>query len=301
LSISDTPTYRIGAVAKLTGISLHLLRMWERRYRVVIPTRSEGGDRLYTQSDVERLRLIKRLYDAGHSIGRIARLSSEELAAMLPKPEPPPLRETTSDPPTEAVERFLDAISVMDMATAERVLSRAAMVLGPRDVALRVLVPVLREVGNRWEEGRFSIAQEHAAAAVLRSHLGSLMRAHAADPNAPAVVCTTPAGQLHEFGALVAALFMAAIGWRVIYLGPNLPAGEIVQAAATGEARVVLLSALMSEPNLARELQLIRAGLPSEVEVIIGGDGASRLSVYPEGVAFLPDLGALERHLVPVP
>jgi DNA-binding transcriptional MerR regulator/methylmalonyl-CoA mutase cobalamin-binding subunit len=301
LSIADPPTFRIGAVAKLTGISLHLLRMWERRYEVVTPTRSDGGDRLYTQSDVDRLRLVKLLYDAGHSIGRIARLSSQELTAMVPRREPPPpLHAASSDPPSEAAEQFLEAITSLDMTTAERVLSRAAMVLGPREVALRVLVPVLRETGERWADGRFSVAQEHAAAAVLRSHLGSLMRAHAADPSAPCAVCTTPAGELHEFGALVASLFTAALGWRVVYLGPNLPAHEIVRAAELGGARVVLLSAVMGSKRLADELARIRAGLGPTVELIVGGAGVEQLTVLPSGITHLSDLSDLQRHLIPI-
>ena len=302
LSTPDTPTYRIGAVAKLTQISLHLLRMWERRYQVVKPQRSDGGDRLYTQRDVERLRLVKQLYDAGHAIGRIARLSSEELTAMLPRhPPPPPLRGASSDPPDEAAERFLEAIRGLDIGTAERVLSRAAMVLGPREVAVRVLIPVLREIGQRWEERRFTMAQEHAATAVLRSHLGSLVRAHAADPDAPTALVTTPVGELHEFGALVAALLTAGLGWRVVYLGPNLPAEEVVRAAKVANAHAVLLSAVMGSERLGVELGQIRAGLEPRVEVVVGGAGAARIAVLPHGVIHLPDLLDLERHLTPAP
>lgn len=298
-AMADVPTYRIGAVARLTGISLHLLRMWERRYDIVTPSRSEGGDRLYTQHDVERLILIRQLHEAGHAIGRIARLSSSELREMLPKRAVAAASATPpSDLPGEVGARFIEAISVLDIATAERVLARAAMVLGPRDVALRVLVPALHTVGERWEDGSLSIAHEHAAAAVLRSHLGALMRAHASDPEAPGLLATTPAGELHEFGALVAGLVASALGWRVIYLGPNLPAAEIVQAARVGQVRAVVLSALVPRPGLVDELELVRAGLPADVAVLVGGGGVANLTV-PRGVRVLGSLDELEQALGP--
>ncbi len=300
LNPSDHPTFRIGAVAKLTGISLHLLRMWERRYQVVTPMRSGGGDRLYQQSDIHRLRTIKQLYDAGHAIGRIARLSTAELTAMLPRPPASPLlRAAGQERPLDSVARFLEAIAVLDVATAERELARAAMVLGPREVALSVLVPVLREIGDRWSAGQFSVAQEHAAVSVLRSHLGSLMRAHAAERHSPGAICTTPAGELHEFGALLAALFTAGLGWRVVYLGPNLPAAEIVRAAELGGVRAVLLSAVMASECLASELSAIRIGLPTHVELVVGGPAVRDIAALPAAVVALSDVRELEHHLTP--
>src|SRR5688572_25980041 len=138
------PKYRIGLVARLTGISAHQLRIWERRYHTVTPARTEGGDRLYSDKDVARLRNLKKLSDLGHSIGQIARLGERELAALLATE---PLVDKGADVSLLAErvsQQFLDSLERVDTLEAERTLSRAAIAFDPELFTLEVLLPAMR-------------------------------------------------------------------------------------------------------------------------------------------------------------
>lgn len=235
-SDDDTPRHRIGAVARLTGISTHALRVWERRYGTVKPGRSGGGDRLYSDGDVQRLRLIKRLLGLGHGIGDVAALPEEELEKLLSLHDQGE-SEAEAEPGRQLVERYLEHIERLDLASAEQTLAGAALALPRRELIDLVLVPLLREVGSRWQAGELHVAQEHAASAMVRSQLGAMLRLFAPEVGAPSAVATTPAGELHELGALMAAVVAAMSGWRSVYLGPNLPVSEVVHAAKTSRKK----------------------------------------------------------------
>ena len=298
--------HRIGAVARLTGISEHALRVWERRYGTVAPLRLEGGQRLYSDADVSRLRRLKHLTDLGHAIGGIARLTDSEIEALVSShPEPKtsvslrPVGENGSKSAlVEAIrERFLGAIAALDMETAERVITRALVAFDPLELITDVMVPLLEEIGDRWEHSQLSIAQEHAATAVLRSHLGSVIRIMPPQPGAPLAICATPSGEQHEFGALFAAIVCAARGWRVVYLGAALPVDEIAQAAQqTGASAVMLSIVALKDVEIARDVSRLRVLLPRSVELYLGGRGVDP-KIKLVGVRHLEDLRALAQVL----
>jgi DNA-binding transcriptional MerR regulator len=298
------PQFRIGVVAKLTGLSIHRIRVWERRYHTVEPGRSDGGDRLYSEEDVRRLGLLKQLDDLGYAIGSTANLPLAQLERMLALHEESPTtrpRVVRLAPTPSAVQStaadiaqpFLDAIAQLDVLRAERTLARAAGTSDPPRFAAQVLLPLLEEIGRRWAEGQLSVAHEHAASAVLRTQLGALMRSFVPDEDAPVALCATPAAELHEFGALSAALYVASHGWRAVYLGPNLPAHEIVQAARVASARLVLLSVVCVAECTFAELEELAKALPAEVTLMIGGAAATSLSGLPPRVRRAHALGDL--------
>lgn len=289
--------YRIGLVARLTGISLHQLRIWERRYHTVTPARSEKGGRLYSDNDVARLRTLKRLADLGHSIGDVARLGERELLELL---QGQPAASTESDPSLLArrvTEQFLECLERMDALEAERTLSRAAAAFEPEVFTLEVLLPAMSEVGRRWSVGEFTIAQEHGASAVLRTQLGALMRLYTPEVGARVVVCATLPAELHEFGALAAGLLAAGRGWKVVYLGPNLPSTEIAQAVRHSHAELVLISVVLEQPGLRKELTALSTALPERVRVILGGAGTRNLSGLPPRVQVMQSLEELKAIL----
>ncbi|MBX3131118.1 MAG: MerR family transcriptional regulator [Polyangiaceae bacterium] len=292
---TDTPRYRIGAVAKMVGISTHALRAWERRYGALSPERTGAGDRLYVDGDVARLRIIKALLGYGHSIGHIATLPARELSELIARH-----RSTDADgSSTDAiVRRYLDAIDAMDIEGAERVLVRATTALSPFEVVQRVLAPALEAVGERWQDGSFCIAQEHAASALVRGHLSNLVSSLRPTATAPLVIATTPSGELHELGALMAAVAAALRGWRTVYLGPNLPASEIQRAADRAGARAVLLSIVSLDAERATEqLHALARGLPPRTELVIGGRAAEALRELPPRVRLLRSLQELDGFL----
>ena len=295
---SELSTYRIGAAARLTGLSEHLIRVWERRYGAVEPHRTDTGIRLYSDGDVARLRLLKRATERGHAIGTVAQLENGQLERIVAAPASAPVEPALDE---EAADRllaaFLQAIDAMDMAAADDVVAQADASLGSRATALRVLIPILREVGRRWERGKLSVAQEHAATAVLRNYLGSAVRALGRNEGAQLAVCTTPPGELHELGALVAAVYIASLGLRVVYLGPNLPSEELGRAVRKLRADIVLISAVATGRTLRASLEEARAALPARVRIVVGGAAAEQLEEVPEGVDRLDRIEELSGYL----
>ena len=284
-------------VARLTGISADTLRAWEQRYGVVKPSRSAGGGRVYSSADVERLRLVKRLAASGRSIGDIAALRTRDMERLLAAQsvDRPTVSETGGD---AIVERFLGSLAVFDLVSARRELERAAVALAPAQSIARVVLPIMVAIGERWESGKLCVSHEHAAAAMMRTHLGNLLLTLPADPGAPSVVCATPGGERHELGALVAAIFAGLAGWRPVYLGPDLPSSEIAIAVARTRASSVLLSIVSLPAARARgALATLRQSLPQTTALIVGGSRAAEAARGIAGVEVESDVSAVGRRL----
>jgi DNA-binding transcriptional MerR regulator len=282
-------SYSLGAVSRLTGLSEHVLRAWERRYGAVRPLRTPGGARRYRESDVARLRLLRRAVEAGHAIGEAARLGDEELrqrAQGAGEAAPAPLL-----PP------ILAAIEALDADGVERLLGTQLAALGPTRFVRQVASPVLVEVGERWHAGRLSVACEHLASATLRNLLGGCLRRSSASARAPSVLFTTPAGERHDLGALMAAVAAVDAGGHALFVGGDLPAGEVAGAAeAIGAAAVAVGVCRQDGAELADALRALRAALPDAVELWVGGPGAGELAL-PRGASHVTDLDELERKI----
>jgi methylmalonyl-CoA mutase cobalamin-binding domain/chain len=282
----------IRIVTSRTKIPPDVLRAWERRYTAVAPQRSETGRRLYSDQDIEKLRLLKRVVDAGRRISDVASLSIGELKALIEEDKtegPEAVRAISSlkQPLTRKLfEAAMSAVENLDRQGLERILGEASINLtGP---ALRgdFIAPLLERIGERWREGSIRIAHEHLAAALTRSHLGNLRAGATIEPNAPRLVITTPAGERHELGALLAASAATELGWDVEFLGPDLPAEEIAAAALQENVRVVALSLVYSSGagNIPMELRKLRELLGSEMTILLGGRAAPSHSVIIEEI-----------------
>ncbi len=307
------PRHPIAVVAERTGLSPDVLRVWERRYGAVAPARGAGGHRLYSDRDIERLRLLRAAVRAGRGIGLVARLDEAALARTVADDRGARAESETRDAPAPArgqgdaeaaeavVERALALTAALDARELDGELRRAATRLGVTVFLERVAAPLLRRVGDEWHAGRLSPAQEHLAAATLHDLLVESMRSVAPARGAPRVVVATPAGERHAIGAAFAGAAAAAQGWSVIYLGADLPAGEIAAAAAATEARVVALSLLYVDDRerLLGELRTLRARLLADVPLLAGGAGAVSLAAELRacGVRVGESLGELREAL----
>ena len=267
-STSQVGKYRIGAVTRLTGLSADVVRVWERRYGAVQPQRSQAGTRLYSDADIARLRRLRQAVEKGYSISQAARLSDEELAGVVSEVSQ---ATTTTSPYTIVRERFLEAITRMDVVTADLEMSRAATLFPARDLINQIVAPLLAEIGERWAHREFGVAHEHLATNLLRNLLSSLMRLYPPDGRAETLVLATPTGERHEFGILLAALVAATRGWRVVYIGTDLPADEIAYVVRTTKSRYVALSLVNQHPEAADELRSLAKHLPAVVRVWVGG------------------------------
>jgi DNA-binding transcriptional MerR regulator/methylmalonyl-CoA mutase cobalamin-binding subunit len=280
---STVPRYPVRLVALRTGLSPHVLRAWERRYHVVSPTRTEGGQRLYSDLDVERLLRLRRLTEHGHAIGRIASLPLPELV-RLEEEAPAERVEIASQGAADAATAALQAARRFDAVELQAVLERAAVTLGVPVFLDQVVSPLLERIGEGWSERSVSVAQEHMASAVIRRVLGWLLRVYEVRNGALRVVVATPPHHAHEFGALMAAASAAAEGWNVTYLGPDLPVADLVSVVGQSGARAVALSAVHQPQggDLLGALRDTRARLPGDVTLLVGGSGALQVRAEAE-------------------
>ncbi len=269
--------YPIRLVARLTGLSSHVIRIWEQRYTAVEPCRTPTNRRLYSQRDIDRLSLLRDLTHAGHSIGQVALLPTEELGKLLVASSGVQARVVSALTEVPASGSFLDecvaAIKLLDTHALEDSLKRGATALGGLGLLQRVVAPLAQILGDLWREGTLTAAHEHFASASIRVFLGSYAKPFGSTENAPVLVVATPAGQVHELGALLVGAAAANLGWRVTYLGASLPAAEIAGAARQNRARAVALSLVYPEddPQLEGELMRLRESLPAEVKLLAGG------------------------------
>jgi MerR family transcriptional regulator, light-induced transcriptional regulator len=271
------PRHPVRVAASKSGVNPHVLRAWERRYGVVTPVRSEGGQRLYSDLDVERLRLLRRLTGRGHGIGQLSRLSSDELERMIreeePAGEPMATAVALGDRAAEFCAAAVGAAQRLDAGALQAVLERATVSLGVPEFLERVAAPAIREIGHGWQNGTMTVGQEHLATVVFRRVLGWIIDTVEAGESEARLLVATPPGKMHELGALLAGAAAASEGWEVVYLGADLPASEVLSAAEQADVQAVALSIVLpaGDADLTQTIRQIREGLPPAVQLFLGG------------------------------
>jgi methylmalonyl-CoA mutase cobalamin-binding domain/chain len=229
---------------------------------------------VYTDSEVERLDLLKRAIEAGHSIGNIAQLPAENLNRLASSPvSPAPPAKAPAVDAEALVNECLEAVKQLNTRQFEDVLTRGSLGLGQHGLLERVVAPLAKAIGELWRDGTIMAAHEHFASSIIRTFLTRNSKPYALNGNAPVLLVGTPAGQLHELGAVMVAAGANDLGWRVVYCGASLPASEIAGAAVQNRARAVALSIIYpdDDPNLPTELESLRKYLPPQVAIIVGG------------------------------
>ncbi|MGK7311044.1 MAG: MerR family transcriptional regulator [Candidatus Longimicrobiales bacterium M2_2A_002] len=294
----EVPRHPIGVAAERTGLTADVIRAWERRYGAVEPERDESGQRLYSDEEVERLRLLHRATEGGRSISRVVDLPSEALAELVRGDEAAraELRPAGAD-----LEYLFSLAMSLSGPALEASLRRAVLAQGLASFAETVAAPLLRRLGEGWHAGEVTPAQEHVASAAIARVLTALRNGGG---DGPLAVVATFTGERHEVGALMAAAAAELAGWRVVYLGADLPVEELAVAAERTGARAVCVSAVYpgSAADLQARFRTLRSELPDGVEVYGGGAGVApireELALFgvkcPEGMTELRE--ALERQ-----
>ena len=292
-------------VTRRTGLSAELLRVWERRYRVVVPARTQTGRRLYSDAEIERLHLLHRATLGGRSIGLIASLSNSALVELLRQDAdadlPPGVvvaADRTSPHARHAaafVAESLRAVERFDHDALNAVLQRASVALSVTDFLEYVVTALLEQVDARWREGTLRRIHGQLTTSVVRRVLERITVS--APSPAPALLLATVTGQAHELGALMAGAAAAAAGWSVTWLGANLQAEDIAEAARKLHARAVGLSLVhpAGDASVNEELRRLRSLLPRSTLLIAGGAAsAGHAAVLEEiGARRITDLNAL--------
>lgn len=282
---ADSARHPIAIVAERTGLSQDVLRVWERRYGAVQPSRDAGGQRWYSDADVARLALLAAATRAGRSIGQVARLDTAALSALVGEDEAArprsaePARSTVPPDAATTIDAALEAARGLDAAGVDDALRRSTARLGTGAFLEAVAAPLLRRVGDEWHAGRFTTAQEHLVSSIVHVIAVESLRGLNAPADAPRILVTTTAGERHAVGAAIVGAAAATEGWHVLYLGAELPPRDIAEAARAARVQAVAIS-IVYVPDRQRvldDVRLLRGALPAGVTLLAGGAGAQPL------------------------
>lgn len=307
-ALSPELRHSIKVVCHRTGLSSHAIRVWERRYGLICCKRTQTNRRLYSDQEIERLRLLKQLTDCGHRISNIVCLTLEELCVLYKQSAPPSATQGEGSPlvlqhqtPEECLNCCLQAVKHIEQAALIQLLEEARLQYGHRVTLLRIIAPFVYKVGEAWRKGELRVAHEHLATAVVRDFLAYNARHYPLHQGAREIVVATPSGQAHEIGALFVAAAARELGWRATYLGPSLPAEEIAACAKLRGASAVALSIVYpgDDPAVPEELTQLRKLLPQEVALLVGGRAAFgyHQALRVPDVQLISDLDSLESAL----
>jgi DNA-binding transcriptional MerR regulator len=262
--VSEPGLLRIGELSRRSGVRPELLRAWERRYGLLRPTRSPGGLRLYSPDDLQRVEAMQHHLADGFAAAEAAALAMGATGAETERGRPPMAT-------GELRAELQAALDAYDEPRAQAALDRL-LAVATLDVALTdVLLPFLRDLGERWSRGEASVAQEHFATSVVRGRLLGLARGWGRGAGPVALLACVP-GEQHELGLLAFGLALRAHGWRIAYLGSNTPLETLDLAAQSLEPALIVLSATTEDGvrGIAQELR----ELATRYTVVLGGSGA---------------------------
>ena len=303
MDAESTPRHPIRVVARRTGLTAATIRAWERRYGAVTPVRSEGGQRLYTDRDLARLDMLRRLTEAGRSISVVAALPPGEAWALLAEDQAAASGGaiTPDAAPDAWTAQAYARLRGLDEAGLDRTLRRALSALGAHRFLESVAAPLLGLVGLGWQAGEVTAAQEHLGSAVIDRVLADIAEQSAAGEGSKRLVLATLPGERHALGARLVAASAALGGWRTSFLGADLPPSEIAAAAAALGADAVAISMVTEDalPDARDALRTLRLELDPDVGLLVGGRASASLepSTIPAGVRHLDSLESLRAYL----
>jgi MerR family transcriptional regulator, light-induced transcriptional regulator len=290
---------RIGAVARRTGVAVATLRAWETRYSLLRPSRTEGGHRLYTEDDVDRVLAVLRLTSQGWTVSAAASAVGAEVTPTRLGLVVDERGADTALPDRTAGARTRDeldrAIRNFDLPEAEATLDTSFARLGVAHTLESVVMPVMRGLGEGWEDDPTLIAVEHFATNTLRPRLHRLL-AGARRSSAPTCLAAAPEGEDHELGVLAAAAVASDQGFAVTYLGARTPNAAIERSAAQLAPDLVLIGAVAAQ-HARRFL-----AAPPAIEgsrLVLGGPGfdGSPPEALPDGAHLATSLTRLPETL----
>lgn len=296
----DAAVHPIRVAAARAGLTPATLRAWERRYGVMEPARSESGRRLYSAAQVRRLTLLREVVERGHLISEVVGKAEGELRSLLEQgPGLESSSETGGSPAAaEHLAEARAAVRLLDPDRLGRALRAASLDLGVVGALVHVLEPLLIWVGEAWRHGGEGVATEHVASVSVRRFLDWLLGSFGGVGDEPVFAVATPPGERHEFGALMAGAVAVSVGYRVAYLGPDLPMEEIARAVVNVGAGTVGISTVLPRERgaMRREAELLRDLLPASRRVVWGGTAARAVAGVP-GVSVALSLEELSGYL----
>jgi MerR family transcriptional regulator, light-induced transcriptional regulator len=282
----------ISAVERDTGLLKDTLRVWERRYGFPSPDRDAFGERAYTLDQVEKLRIIRRLIDAGHRPGRIMSMSVDQLQLLANEVVNAPRTMAEAQQEHNNLQFYIDLIKQHKVEELRRSLGQTLMRQGMESFIIEVAAPLTRMVGDAWARGYLEIFEEHifteSMQIILRNSIGSLPQ----PARRPRVLLTTFPQESHGLGLLMAESLMVLEGARCVSLGTMTPVWDIVLAATSQSVDIVALSfSAALNPNVIVDgLNELRAKLPRSTEIWAGGQCPVLIRKPPKDITVLSEL-----------
>ena len=255
---------RIGELSRRTGVSPEVLRAWERRYGLFTPQRTEGGFRLYSSADVIRINAMKRLIAEGVSASEAAQRLSASAAGDTPS--------TGSSLFGERQDALRHALLSYDEAAAHGAIDRLLMEFDAETLMRSAFLPILHEIGDLWEQGRLSVAEEHFASNLIRRRLSGLARGWEGGVG-PRALVACPTDEEHDIPLLMCGIALGNRGWRITYLGPRTPTEDLLRAVEALRPQLVVLGS--TREDAYSDLIAPLRNRPHGVHVAIGGAGAT--------------------------
>ena len=304
--------FNIQLASQLSGVASATIRAWEKRYNAVVPDRAENKHRLYSETDIEKLALLFRLTEMGQSIGKIAHLELEELKSIYESLTHKTYDQKLIASPTLSKDEIQSILNSFYLALAAykidiiaHELNKAKEILSPRALCLEIIVPLFQEIGTRVFQGKLTIAQEHTISALFRFYMGQMIGQHYKNniQRDDLILITTPEGDLHEIGILCASLIFVHHGVKFIYLGTNLPAESLAEAANALNPKAILIGSIRSDlkDNFTLEdyLSQLKSNLTSQTELWIGGNSKNSLKkdLEKKNIQFFSSLELLDQYM----
>jgi MerR family transcriptional regulator, light-induced transcriptional regulator len=273
-SFSDRPVFNTRAVARETGVPADTFRAWERRYGVPHPKRTAGLHRLYSDRDIAIIRWLRDRTAEGVNISQAVQMLA---TAIESEPE---MAAGAARPLDHLREEMVLALTNFDALGSERLLGEAFALYPFEAVLLDFLQPVMVEIGERWRQNQINVVAEHFASQFVRRKLAGLLSVFEGSARGATIIVGCAPEELHDLGTLLAALFLTRRGWRVIYLGAQVPHADLIATAQTLKPALVCLSAATVETALglsevARQFQRM---LPD----VLFGYGGRAFTINPE-------------------
>lgn len=306
----------VNALVKILGINPHTLRGWERRYGAVTPKRDKEGRRLYSSKDIERIQYLMELVDKGHFIGQIAGMTTQELKRMngqesiyLDKSRSETL-EKNENKNFKLVDEIIFSLEKFKLNELNINLNKARFHMGIRELINNLIYPLMVKVGNLVEVKKLNIAQEHMLSSLLRDFLGTIHQSlnpyeQSTKIKTKKILICTREGDIHEFGILISSIICNFYRYQNFYLGTNLPANELSDAAAQFDVDIVLLGVMKLPPEKEQYstlayLKNIDKRLPQKVSFIIGGSDLAEAKMLKTSrkIYFISEFLELEKILM---
>ena len=267
-------TYNISFISNACGVKPHTIRTWEKRYNTFSPDRTDGGQRIYSEDDLTKGRLIVSLLEQGYSISRLAGKSLQDLRALIFDEKIESLQ-SNKMLTSVGIKKLLTHLSNFDLSQISSEMVRLRLSIGAKEFIFKVLIPIIQAVGRMYLDGKYSVTQEHIISTIIRYQL-SQINLPDSENSTDSIILATPEGNLHELPILIADILCQLNRISTYYLGAGHPAVCLSEAVNELKSKTIVLGVVSSdkwdyERNIIPFLKLMDKNLTHKLKVILGG------------------------------